>query len=417
MTESNQRRVVVTGLGLVTPLGIGIEKNWEALVAGRSGIRSITRFPNVEFFATRIAGQVPDFRAEDFIETKEIKKMDLFIQYSVAAAQMAAQDGNFKIAPEEADRVGVIIGVGLCGIETIEYYNKAYLEGGPRKISPFFIPKVISNLAPGHIAIRHGAKGVNWTPTSACASGNHAIGEAYHLIRRGLQDAVIAGGAESAITPLGVGGFSAMKALSTRNDEPEKASRPFEKDRDGFVIAEGSGVIILEEREKAVRRGAKIYAEVIGYGANGDAYHITAPAPEGEGAARCMALALKDAGIPPEEIDYINAHGTSTEYNDINETLAIKKIFGERAYKVPISSTKSMTGHLLGAAGAVEGVFSVLALCHGVIPPTINYETPDPQCDLDYVPNEARKVDIKVVLSNSFGFGGTNACVVFRRVA
>ncbi|OGQ49759.1 MAG: beta-ketoacyl-[acyl-carrier-protein] synthase II [Deltaproteobacteria bacterium RIFCSPLOWO2_02_56_12] len=417
MTESNQRRVVVTGLGLVTPLGIGIEKNWEALVAGRSGIRSITRFPNVEFFATRIAGQVPDFRAEDFIETKEIKKMDLFIQYSVAAAQMAAQDGDFKIAPEEADRVGVIIGVGLCGIETIEYYNKAYLEGGPRKISPFFIPKVISNLAPGHIAIRHGAKGVNWTPTSACASGNHAIGEAFHLIRRGLQDAVIAGGAESAITPLGVGGFSAMKALSTRNDEPEKASRPFEKDRDGFVIAEGSGVIILEEREKAVRRGAKIYAEVIGYGANGDAYHITAPAPEGEGAARCMALALKDAGIPPEEIDYINAHGTSTEYNDINETLAIKKIFGERAYKVPISSTKSMTGHLLGAAGAVEGVFSVLALCHGVIPPTINYETPDPQCDLDYVPNEARKVDIKVVLSNSFGFGGTNACVVFRRVA
>jgi len=386
-------------------------------VAGRSGIRPITRFPNVEFFATRIAGQVPDFRAEDFIETKEIKKMDLFIQYSVAAAQMAAQDGDFKIAPEEAAGVGVIIGVGLCGIETIEYYNKAYLEGGPRKISPFFIPKVISNLAPGHIAIRHGAKGVNWTPTSACASGNHAIGEAYHLIRRGLQDAVIAGGAESAITPLGVGGFSAMKALSTRNDEPEKASRPFEKDRDGFVIAEGSGVIILEEREKAVRRGAKIYAEVIGYGANGDAYHITAPAPEGEGAARCMALALKDAGIPPEEIDYINAHGTSTEYNDINETLAIKKIFGERAYKVPISSTKSMTGHLLGAAGAVEGVFSVLALCHGVIPPTINYETPDPQCDLDYVPNEARKVDIKVVLSNSFGFGGTNACVVFRRVA
>ena len=417
MTESNQRRVVVTGLGLVTPLGIGIEKNWEALVAGRSGIRTITRFPNVEFFATRIAGQVPDFRAEDFIETKEIKKMDLFIQYSVAAAQMAAQDGDFKIAPEEADRVGVIIGVGLCGIETIEYYNKAYLEGGPRKISPFFIPKVISNLAPGHIAIRHGAKGVNWTPTSACASGNHAIGEAYHLIRRGLQDAVIAGGAESAITPLGVGGFSAMKALSTRNDEPEKASRPFEKGRDGFVISEGSGVIILEEREKAIRRGAKIYAEVIGYGANGDAYHITAPAPEGEGAARCMALALKDAGIPPEEIDYINAHGTSTEYNDINETLAIKKIFGERAYKVPISSTKSMTGHLLGAAGAVEGVFSVLALCHGVIPPTINYETPDPQCDLDYVPNEARKVDIKVVLSNSFGFGGTNACVVFRRVA
>ena len=415
VADSNNRRVVVTGVGLVTPLGTGVEKNWEALVAGRSGIRAITRFPNVEFFATRIAGQVPDFRAEDFIEPKEIKKMDLFIQYSGAAAQMAARDGSFTIDPAEAERVGVIIGVGFCGIETIEYYNKAYLEGGPRKISPFFIPKVISNLAPGHVAIRHGAKGVNWTPTSACASGNHAIGEAFHLIRRGLQDAVIAGGAESAITPLGVGGFSAMKALSTRNDEPEKASRPFEKDRDGFVIAEGSGILILEEREHAVRRGAKVYAEVIGYGANGDAYHITAPAPEGEGAARCMGLALKDAGIAPDEVDYINAHGTSTEYNDINETQAIKKIFGERAYKIPISSTKSMTGHLLGAAGAVEGVFSILAIRHGVIPPTINYDNPDPQCDLDYVPNQARKADVKIVLSNSFGFGGTNACVVFRR--
>lgn len=417
MKNDERRRVVVTGVGLVTPLGIGIEKNWEALVAGRSGVRPITRFPNVEFFATRIAGQVPDFRAEDFIEPKEIKKMDFFIQYSVAAAQIAAQDGSFKIDPAEAERVGVIIGVGFCGIETIEYYNKAYLEGGPRKISPFFIPKVISNLAPGHVAIRHGAKGINWTPTSACASGNHAIGEAFHQIRRGLQDAVIAGGAESAITPLGVGGFNAMKALSTRNDEPERASRPFEKDRDGFVIAEGSGILILEERERAIRRGAKIYAEVIGYGANGDAYHITAPAPEGEGAARCMALALKDAGIKPDEVDYINAHGTSTEYNDINETQAIKKVFGERAYQIPISSTKSMTGHLLGAAGAVEGIYSILALRNGVIPPTINYETPDPQCDLDYVPNKARKADIKVALSNSFGFGGTNACVVFRRAA
>ncbi len=412
---NSDRRVVVTGLGLVTPLGTGIEKNWEALAAGRSGIAPITRFPGVEFFATRIAGQVRDFRAEDFIEPKEIKKMDLFIQYSVAAAAMAMQDSGFKIDSAEAERVGVIIGVGFCGIETIEYYNKAYLEGGPRKISPFFIPKVISNLAPGHVAIRHGAKGVNWTPTSACASGNHAIGEAFHLIRRGLQDAMIAGGAESAITPLGVGGFSAMKALSTRNEEPEKASRPFEKDRDGFVIAEGSGVLILEERERAIQRGAKIYAEVIGYGANGDAHHITAPAPEGEGAARCMGLALKDAGIAPDEVDYINAHGTSTEYNDINETQAIKKVFGEHAYKVPISSTKSMTGHLLGAAGAVEGVFSVLAIRHGVIPPTINYETSDPQCDLDYVPNKARKADVKIVLSNSFGFGGTNACVVFRR--
>jgi 3-oxoacyl-[acyl-carrier-protein] synthase II len=399
----------------VTPLGTGVEKNWQALVAGQSGIRKIDRFPNIDAFASRIAGQVPDFRAEAFIEPKEIKKMDLFIQYSVAAASMATEDGGFKIDPEEAEGVGVIVGVGLCGIDTIEATERAYLDGGPRKISPFFIPKVISNLAPGQIAIRHGAKGVNWTPTSACASGTHAIGEAFHLIRRGLQDAVIAGGAESAITPLGVGGFSAMKALSTRNDEPERASRPFDKERDGFIIAEGSGILILEERDRALKRGAKIYAEVIGYAANGDAYHMTAPAPEGEGAARCMRLALKDAALSPSDIDYINAHGTSTEYNDANETQAIKTVFGEHAVKLAISSTKSMTGHLLGAAGAVEGVFSVLALRHGMIPPTINYENPDPQCDLDYVPNHARRADIRVALSNSFGFGGTNACVVFRR--
>jgi len=409
------RRVVVTGLGLVTPLGTGVEKNWEALLAGRSGIGPISRFQNVEFFSTRIAGQVPDFRAEDFIEPKEIKKMDLFIQYSMGAAHMAMEDSRFKIAPEEAPRVGVIIGVGLLGLETIETYHKAYLEGGPRKISPFFIPKVISNLAAGQIAIRHGAKGVNWTPTSACASGSHAIGEAFHMIRSGLQDAILAGGAESVITPMGVGGFSAMKALSTRNEEPERASRPFDKDRDGFVIAEGSGVMILEERERALKRGAKIYAEVVGYGANCDAYHITAPAPEGEGAARCISLALDDAKMAPQEIDYINAHGTSTEYNDLNETQAIKKVFGERAYQIPISSTKSMTGHLLGAAGAIEGIYSVLALTRGAIPPTINYENPDPECDLDYVPNQARKADLSAVLSNSFGFGGTNACVIFKR--
>jgi 3-oxoacyl-[acyl-carrier-protein] synthase II len=415
VAATEQRRVVVTGLGLVTPLGIGLEKNWQALVAGQSGIRKIDRFPNIDAFASRIAGQVPDFRAEDFIEPKEIKKMDLFIQYSVAAASMAMEHSGLKVDPQEAENVGVIIGVGLCGIDTIEATERAYLDGGPRKISPFFIPKVISNLAPGQIAIRHGAKGVNWTPTSACASGTHAIGEAFHLIRRGLQDAVIAGGAESAITPLGVGGFSAMKALSTRNDEPERASRPFDKERDGFVIAEGSGVLILEERDRALKRGAKIYAEVIGYGANGDAHHMTAPAPEGEGAARCMRLSLKDAGIAPSEVDYINAHGTSTEYNDTNETQAIKKVFGEQAFKLAVSSTKSMTGHLLGAAGAVEGVFSVLALRHGIIPPTINYENPDPDCDLDYVPNHARRADIRVALSNSFGFGGTNACVIFRR--
>ena len=415
MNTPEQRRVVVTGMGLVTPLGTGVEKNWDALIAGRSGIRRISRFSNLEAYPSQIAGEVPDFSAADFIEPKEIKKMDLFIQYAVAAAAMAMTDSGLKIDAELAEQVGVIIGVGLCGIDTIETTKEAILQGGPRKISPFFIPKVISNLAPGQIAIRHGAKGINLTPTSACASGTHAIGEAYHLIRRGLQDAVITGGAESAITPLAVGGFAAMKALSTRNDEPERASRPFDRDRDGFVIAEGSGVLILEERERALQRGAKIYAEVVGYAANGDAHHMTAPAPEGEGAARCMRLALKDAGLAPTDVDYINAHGTSTEYNDANETMAIKKVFGEQAAKLAVSSTKSMTGHLLGAAGAVEGVFSALSLHHGLIPPTINYDNPDPQCDLDYVPNEARKADLKVVLSNSFGFGGTNACVIWRR--
>ncbi|HWP57546.1 MAG TPA: beta-ketoacyl-ACP synthase II [Candidatus Acidoferrales bacterium] len=415
MEHKTNRRVVVTGLGLVTPLGTGVEKNWNALMHGRSGIGPITRFSNVEFFASRIAGEVRDFSPEDYIEPREIKKMDRFIQFSIAAAEMAMRDSGLTIGAEFAERVGVIIGVGLLGLESLESYHRAYLEGGPRKISPFFIPKVISNLAPGYVAIRHGAKGVNWTPTSACASGNHAIGEAFHLIRRGLQDVMITGGAEAAITPLGVGGFSAMKALSTRNNEPERASRPFDKNRDGFVIAEGSGIMILEERERALARGARVYGEVIGYGCNGDAYHITSPSPEGEGAARCMALALADAGIAAEEIDYINAHGTSTEYNDVNETQAIKKVFGARAYQIPVSSTKSMTGHMLGAAGAVEGVYTVLALYHGMIPPTINYEEPDPQCDLDYVPNRARKADMRAALSNSFGFGGTNACVIFRR--
>jgi 3-oxoacyl-[acyl-carrier-protein] synthase II len=411
---NEQRRVVVTGLGLVSPLGTGVEKNWQAILEGRSGIRKITRFAT-DGFPSRIAGEVPDFKAEDFVESKEIKKMDLFIQFALGAATMAMEDSGLQIEGEFANEVGVIIGVGLCGIDTIEATHKALLDGGPRKISPFFIPKVISNLAAGHIAIRYGAKGVNWTPTSACASGTHAIGEAFHLIRRGLQDAVIAGGAEACITPLGVGGFAAMKALSTRNDEPERASRPFDKERDGFIVGEGAGVLILEERGQALKRGAKIYAEVIGYAANGDAHHMTAPSPDGEGAARCMRLALKDAGVAPSDIDYINAHGTSTEYNDANETTAIKTVFGEQAAKLAVSSTKSMTGHLLGAAGAVEGVYSVLALYHGVLPPTINYDIPDPACDLDYVPNTARKADIEIALSNSFGFGGTNACAIFRR--
>jgi 3-oxoacyl-[acyl-carrier-protein] synthase II len=412
-----QRRVVVTGLGLVTPLGTGIQKNWEALVSGQSGIRPITRFPNLEFFSTRFAGQVPDFHAEDFIEAKEIKRMDLFIQYGVAAASMAVKDSALTVNAEQAGRVGVIIGVGVLGMETLEYYHRVLLEGGPRKISPFFIPKVIPNLAPAQIGIRHGAQGINWTLTSACASGTNAIGEAFRAIRTGLQDVVITGGAEAPITPLGIGGFNAMKALSTRNDAPERASRPFDKNRDGFVLAEGSGVLILEERDRALGRNAHIYGEVIGYGTNSDAYHITAPAPQGTGAARCMALALNDARLEPSDVDYINAHGTSTEHNDVNETQAIKQVFGKAAYEIPISSTKSMTGHLLGAAGAVEGIYSLLALNRGILPPTLNYETPDPECDLDYVPNHARKADIEVALSNSFGFGGTNASIIFRKAA
>jgi 3-oxoacyl-[acyl-carrier-protein] synthase II len=412
-----QRRVVITGMGLVTPLGTGIENNWKALASGQSGIKPITRFPNLEFFATRFAGEVPDFCAAHFIEPKEVKRMDLFIQYGIAAAAMAMQQSKLAIDCDEADRAGVIIGVGVLGMETLEHCHRALLEGGPRKIPPFFIPKAIPNLAAAQIAIRYGAKGMNWTVTSACASGTNAIGEAFRAIRGGLQDIVITGGTEAPITPLGIGGFNAMKALSTRNDVPEQASRPFEKNRDGFVLAEGAGVLVLEDRERALKRSAKIYGEIIGYGTNNDAYHITAPAPQGAGAARCMALALKDAGLEPSDIDYINAHGTSTEQNDVNETRAIKQVFGAAAGKIPISSTKSMTGHLLGAAGAVEGIYSLLALNEGIVPPTINHEIPDPDCDLDYVPNQARKADIEVALSNSFGFGGTNACVIFRKAA
>lgn len=417
MGNRNGRRVVVTGMGMLTPLGIGVDANWEAIRAGRSGIGPITRFDGVESFSSRIAGEIDGFEPQDFIDAKEVKKMDLFMQYALAAAQLAVEDSGFSVSGDEAFRSGAIVGVGFCGIATIEHYYEVYLKQGPRKISPFFIPKVISNLAPGQIAIRYGLKGVNWTPTSACASGNNALGEAFRLIREGLQDAVVAGGAEAATTPLGVGGFSAMKALSTRNDEPERASRPFDKDRDGFVIAEGAGILVLEERERAVRRGARIYAEVIGYGTNGDAYHITSPSPEGEGAARCMALTLEDAGVGPADVDYVNAHGTSTPYNDANETAAIKQVFGDHARDLPVSSTKSMTGHLLGAAGAVEAIYSVLALYHGVLPPTINYRTPDPECDLDYVPNEPRDAAIRVALSNSFGFGGTNACILLRKAS
>ena len=410
----NVRRVVITGVGLVTPLGTGVEKNWQALMESRSGIGPISRF-KVDDFPTRIAGEIKDFNPEEFIEKKEIKKMDSFIQYAVAAAHMAMEESRFPVNPDNEDMVGVIVGVGIAGLSSIEEYHKLFLESRLKKVSPFFVPKLLSNLAPGQISMRYGAKGINYAPASACSSGAHAIGEAFRLIRLGEQDAVIAGGAEAALTPLGLGGFIAMKAVSSRNEEPEKASRPFDRNRDGFVMAEGSGILVLEELEHAKKRGAKIYAEVVGYGANADAYHMTAPSPEGEGAVRCMRLALRSGGIDPLEVDYINAHGTSTPYNDATETQAIKRVFGEHAARLAVSSTKSMTGHLLGAAGGVEGVFSALALHHQCMPPTINYEEPDPECDLDYVPNAPRRTEIRVVLSNSFGFGGTNACLAFRR--
>jgi len=408
------RRVVITGVGLVTPLGIGVEKNWQTLMDGRSGIGPVTRF-DVSDFPTRIAGEVKDFHPEEFIEKKEIKKMDLFIQYAMAAAKMAMDESQLPITPDNEDLVGVIVGVGIAGLSSIEECHKVFLETRLKKVSPFFIPKLIANLAPGQISIRYGAKGINYTPTSACSSGAHAIGEAFRLIRLGELDAAIAGGPEAALTSLGLGGFIAMKAVSSRNDPPEKASRPFDRNRDGFVMAEGSGIMILEELEQAKKRGAKIYAELVGYGANADAYHMTAPSPDGEGATRCMRLALRSGGINPLEVDYINAHGTSTPYNDATETQAIKRVFGEHAARVAVSSTKSMTGHLLGAAGGVEAVYSALALHNQCLPPTINYEEPDPECDLDYVPNVPRRASIRIALSNSFGFGGTNACLAFRR--
>lgn len=409
------RRVVVTGVGAVSPLGTGNQKNWEALTSGTSGIDLITRFDASEL-PVKIAGEVKDFDPEQFIDKKEVKKMDLFIQYAVAAAQFAMEDSGLQITEENAERVGVLVGAGLGGLPTIERYHSAMLEGGYKKISPFFIPMLIINLAPGHISIKHGAKGPNLSSVSACATGTHSIGDAYHMIKRGDADAMIAGGTESTVTPLGIGGFSVMKALSSRNDDPKAASRPFEKNRDGFVLAEGAGIVILEEYEAAKKRGAKIYAEVVGYGLTGDAYHLTAPAPEGEGAARCMRMALNNAGVKPEEVDYINAHGTSTPFNDYFETLAVKGVFGDHAKKLMVSSTKSMTGHLLGAAGGVEAVFTLMAMDKGVVPPTINYLEPDPECDLDYVPNTARDAKITYALSNNFGFGGTNATLLFKKI-
>ena len=412
------RRVVVTGIGLVSPLGIGTEKNWEALLAGRSGVGPITKFDLDEFddqFPTRIAGEVKSFDPLAFVEKKDVKKMDVFIQYAIAASQFAAEDAGLKISPEDAPRAGVFIASGIGGFTTIEREHRALLAGGPRKISPFFIPSAIINLAAGQVSIRLGAKGPNSATCTACSASAHAIGDAYEIILRGAADVMIAGGSEAAITPMGVGGFSALRALSTRNDEPEKASRPFDKDRDGFVVGEGSGVLVLEEYERARRRGARIYAELVGYGMSADAYHITAPSEDGDGPFRVMNAAIASAGVKPSDVDYINAHGTSTPHGDRVETLAIKRCFGDHAKKVAVSSTKSMTGHLLGAAGGLEAGISVLAVHHQLVPPTINLDCPDVDCDLDYVPKVKRPIKIEYALSNSFGFGGTNAALLFKR--
>ena len=408
------RRVVVTGIGLVTALGIGTDETWSGLCEGRSGVGPITAFDATEF-SSRIAAEVKDFDPLQWIEKKEVKKMDRFIHCAIVAADLAAKHSGIVITPECSERAGVFIGSGIGGFNIIEREHNKLLSGGPRKISPFFIPSSIINLAAGQVSIRMGARGPNAAPCTACSSGSHAVGDAFRLIVRGDADVMIAGGSEAAISPMGVGGFAAMRALSTRNDDPTRASRPFDRDRDGFVMGEGAGILILEELELAQKRGAPILAEIVGYGMSGDAYHITLPSKGGNGGFRVMQNALKDAGVAPDEVSYINAHGTSTPQNDRLETMAIKKLFGDYARKLPISSTKSMIGHLLGAAGAVEAGISVLVLMHQTAPPTINYESPDPECDLDYVPNESRSIDARYVLSNSFGFGGTNAALLFKR--
>jgi 3-oxoacyl-[acyl-carrier-protein] synthase II len=408
------RRVVITGIGMVSPLGIGTLENWNSLLEGRIGIGRITRFDTTEY-SSQIAGEIKNFDPADYIPKKEIKKMDLFIHYAIAASDFAVQDSGLKVDSSNATRIGVYIGSGIGGFGVIEATHKALLEGGPRKISPFFIPASIVNLASGWVSIRTGAKGPNSATCTACTTSAHSIGDSFKIIARGDADAMIAGGSEGCITPLGIGGFCAMRALSTRNDEPEKASRPFDIGRDGFVMGEGAGILILEALEHAVRRNAKIYGEIVGYGMSGDAFHITAPSEDGDGAIRVMQLAVQDAGITPRDIQYINAHGTSTPFNDKAETQAIKKVFGEHAKKLAVSSTKSMTGHLLGAAGGLEGAITVLAIHHQIAPPTMNLDNPDPDCDLDYIPHRSRAMNIQYALSNSFGFGGTNGALVFKR--
>jgi 3-oxoacyl-[acyl-carrier-protein] synthase II len=410
MSEWIPRRVVVTGLGLVTPLDVGVSNTWDKLCQGQSGIEPISRF-DASQYSVRIAGEVKNFDPANFIEKKEVKKMDTFIHFAVAASQEAVDDAKLVVTSDNAERVGVYIGAGIGGLPAIEHYHKILLERGPDRVSPFFIPMVIINLASGQVAIRFGAKGPNACTVTACATGNHCIGDGFRLIQRGEADVMIVGGTESTICPTAVAGFAAAKALSRRNDEPERASRPFDTDRDGFVIGEGAGVLIIEELEHARARGARIYAEIIGYAMNSDAFHITAPPEDGAGAVKCMEQALKDGAVSKSSVGYINAHGTST-FADQVETKVIKKVFGEKAYSIPVSSTKSMTGHLLGAAGGIEAVFSILALQQGIIPPTINLDNPDPECDLDYVPNKSRPCSFDVAISNAFGFGGVNACLV-----
>jgi len=406
--------VVVTGVGLLTPLGIGTEATWEGVKAGRSGIGPITQF-DASAFSCRIAGEVKEFDPNNYIEKKEIKKMGRFIQFAIAAADCALSSSGLKTTPENEEMVGVYIGSGIGGFEVIEREHLTLLQHGPRRISPFFIPATIINLASGYVSIRSGAKGPNSATATACTTSAHSIGDSFRLIQRGDADAMICGGTEACITPMGIGGFAAMRALSTRNDEPQRASRPWDAERDGFVVGEGAGILVLEELELAKRRGARIMAELVGYGMSADAFHVTAPPDNGDGAFRVMRNAIRDAGLRPEDVDYINAHGTSTDVGDRAETAAIKRAFGEHAYKVAVSSTKSMTGHLLGGAGGLEAGLTVLAIRDQIAPPTINYENPDPRCDLDYVPNQARPMTINHALSNSFGFGGTNGSLIFKR--
>jgi 3-oxoacyl-[acyl-carrier-protein] synthase II len=410
-----ERRVVITGVGMVSPLGIGNQENWQALIQGRSGIGPITRFDTADY-PCKIAGEVKGFNPEDWVAKKDVKKMDLFIHYAMAAAEIAMRDASFQVAPSEADRVGVYIGSGIGGLPSIERQHAILLKDGPRRVSPFFIVGLIVNMASGQVSIRYGAKGPNQAACTACATGTHAIGDAYEIIKRGDADAMIAGGCEGVIAPLCVGGFSAMRALSTRNDDPGRASRPFDAERDGFVISEGAGIVILEELGHAVRRNATVRAEVAGYGVSGDAYHVSAPSEDGDGPIRVMRRAIQDAGIDPSVIDYVNAHGTSTPQGDAVETRALKQVFGERSREVAVSSTKSMTGHLLGGAGGLETAIVALAIQEDIVPPTINQFTPDPECDLDYVPNEARRMKVNFALNNSFGFGGTNAALVLKKL-